>query len=532
MTAQELIAVGRGHELAGLLPEATLQYEHARVAASDENDPAALTEALRRLGVTWHRRGDKERGRDLALESLRVAEGAGHGILAAEALNCLAGFDLESASYDAAEARFLEALALGGDDARLRGRIEQNLGILANIRGDLDGALGHYGQALEAFQQAGDRHGAAIVYHNLGMIGADQLRWTDASRYFEQSHALATELGDVQLRGLCLLNHTEVFLAQHRYDDARRSAESALQIFDELHSDDGKAAAHRFLGILDRETGDHAQSETHLVRSLEIARGGAFPLDEAETLREVALLYMALGRNQEALRALDQAKRIFNRLQARRDLTDVHSRGARLEAAYLEVVRNWGQSIESADQYTFGHCERVASYAGAVARSLNLGEIDQTTIRVGAYLHDVGKVRVPAAVLNKPGKLTPEELALMQQHTIFGIELLAATEFPWDIRPIIRWHHERADGSGYPDALQGDEIPLHAQIIGIVDVWDALTTDRPYRGAMPYVEAMEQMNRCARHWAPLVYEAFLQTVTVPTAGVVTPREYATAYLEK
>ena len=154
----------------------------------------------------------------------------------------------------------------------------------------------------------------------------------------------------------------------------------------------------------------------------------------------------------------------------------------------------------------------------AVAKRLRLGEIEQTTIRVGAYLHDVGKVKVPHEVLNKPGKLTDEEFALMQQHTIYGVELLAAIEFPWDIRPIIRWHHERADGRGYPDALQGEEIPLHAQIIGIVDVWDALTTDRPYRKAMTSDEAMAQMEQCRGWWRPEVYEAFAKGVASRDIG--------------
>jgi putative nucleotidyltransferase with HDIG domain len=512
LSARNLVQEGREYELAGRLTEAAACYEEARATAEAERDAVTHAEALRRLGVTCHRRGDGFHGRELTRKSHHVALAAGEGILAAEALNCLAGFDLEAAAYDSARARFLEALELGGESPLLRGRIEQNLGVLANIRGDLDGAQHHYGQALAAFEYAEDQQGAAIVYHNLGMISADRREWAEADRCYRRSIELAHALGDVQLRGLCLLNHTEVFLAQQQYGDARQSAEAALNIFDELGIDDGKAAAYRFLGSLYRETGEPALAEARLRHSIDLARNGAFPLEEAETLRELALLFMSTGRNQEALRALDHAKRLFKRLEANLDLSDVATRGARLETTYLEVVRRWGQSIESADRYTFGHCERVATYAVAVARALRLGEIEQTTIRVGAYLHDVGKVKVPHEVLNKPGKLTEEEFALIQQHTIYGVELLAAIEFPWDIRPIIRWHHERADGKGYPDALQGEEIPLHAQIIGIVDVWDALTTNRPYRKAMTRDEAMEQMEQCRTWWRPEVYTAFAKGV--------------------
>ena len=193
-----------------------------------------------------------------------------------------------------------------------------------------------------------------------------------------------------------------------------------------------------------------------------------------------------MGRNQEALVLLNTAHRLFRRLDAPVDLVDADGRMARLEETYLALVRDWGQSIESSDTYTFGHCERVATYAVDVARALGLDDQQRTAMRVGAYLHDVGKIRVPHEILNKPGRLTPEEFDVIKMHPIWGIELLAAIEFPWDIKPIIRWHHEKHDGTGYPDRLRGDEIPLAAQIIGIVDVYDALTTTRSYRPAMTH----------------------------------------------
>ena len=152
---------------------------------------------------------------------------------------------------------------------------------------------------------------------------------------------------------------------------------------------------------------------------------------------------------------------------------------AELEGTYLAVVREWGRSIEAADPHTFGHCERVAQNAVAMARLLGLDDQAETTILLGAYLHDVGKVRVPHEILNKPGPLTREELEVAQMHPLWGIDLLADVEFPWDLKPIIRWHHEKYDGSGYPDRLKGEEIPLAAQIVGIAEVYDALTASRP-----------------------------------------------------
>src|SRR6185312_5868066 len=150
------------------------------------------------------------------------------------------------------------------------------------------------------------------------------------------------------------------------------------------------------------------------------------------------------------------------RLDARVDLVDVAAKVQRLEETYFAVVREWGQSIESADSYTFGHCERVANYAVAVAHALGFDEVEQTTVRVGAYLHDVGKVRIPHEILNKPGRLTREEREMMERHTLYGLELLDGIDFPWDIKPLIRWHHEKFDGSGYPDRLRENAIPVAA----------------------------------------------------------------------
>jgi putative nucleotidyltransferase with HDIG domain len=221
-----------------------------------------------------------------------------------------------------------------------------------------------------------------------------------------------------------------------------------------------------------------------------------------------------MGRNQEALRLLNAAHRLFGRLDARVDLVDVSTKVHRLEETYFAVVRDWGQSIESSDSYTYGHCERVADYGVAVARELGLDEDQQTTVRIGAYLHDLGKVRIPHEILNKPGKLTPEEFRVIQMHPVWGLELLATVEFPWDIKPIIRWHHERYDGTGYPDRLRGDEIPINAQIICIVDVFDALTTTRSYRPALSRGEALVKIEESRGWWRPDVYQAFLRMATL------------------
>jgi putative nucleotidyltransferase with HDIG domain len=401
---------------------------------------------------------------------------------------------------------------VGGHIRELCARVEQNLGILANIQGDLDEALARYGRSLEAYRESGDEHGCAIAYNNLGMVSVDRELFDEADRYFRQCLELAQLVGDVHLQGLCLVNRAEVHVARQRFEDARRDAENALAIFDQLGVRGAKADAYRMIGKVYRETGRPALAESRLRSAVELAVASGSVLAEAEATRELALLRQSLGRNQEALTLLNLAYRLFQRVDARADLVHVGGKMAELEGTYLAVVREWGQSIESSDSYTFGHCERVARNAVAVAKALDLDEQEETTIRLGAYLHDVGKVKVPHEILNKPGPLTRDEFEVVRMHPIWGIELLATVEFPWDLKPIIRWHHERYDGSGYPDRLRGDEFPLAAQIVGIVDMYDALTTARPYRSALSREAALAEIERCRAWWSEAVYAAFQRSL--------------------
>jgi len=158
----------------------------------------------------------------------------------------------------------------------------------------------------------------------------------------------------------------------------------------------------------------------------------------------------------------------------------------------------------------------VARNAVAVARILGLDATAERAILLGAYLHDVGMVRVPHEILHKPGPLNSEERAVVERHTAWGIDLLADVDFPWDLKPIIWSHHERYDGSGYPDHLAGDAIPLGAQIVGILDVYDALTEARAHQPAMQPAEALEKITRCRSCWSPRVLDAFTRVVTQPS----------------
>jgi putative two-component system response regulator len=141
-----------------------------------------------------------------------------------------------------------------------------------------------------------------------------------------------------------------------------------------------------------------------------------------------------------------------------------------------------------------GHCERLARYARAFGWRLGLPSTDLDTLEYGGVLHDIGKIAIPDAVLLKKGRLTPDERALMQLHTVIGDRLLRPIVSLQRVRPIVRYHHERLDGTGYPDGLRGNDIPLLAQMVSIVDVFDALTTERPYKSAYSFVRAFDELR--------------------------------------
>jgi putative two-component system response regulator len=168
------------------------------------------------------------------------------------------------------------------------------------------------------------------------------------------------------------------------------------------------------------------------------------------------------------------------------------------------IMTMLGHMVEARDPYTEGHCQRLAEYATALGAALHLDSADLDTLNRGAVLHDVGKIALPDTVLLKPGRLDADEVALMREHPVVGDNLCRTVRSLERVRPIVRSHHERQDGRGYPDRLAGAEIPLLAQIVAVVDVFDALTTNRPYRNAMSPKAAYEIMlKEAAGGWCPV-----------------------------
>ena len=319
-TGAALLLEAREQERLGRFAEAIERYASAIAAAECSREPAVLVEALRRLAVLEGQRDQPAQARELCRRSYREARRINNTMLAAEAMNTLGGLDLTAGALAEAQREFLRALELGGSDRALRARVEQNLGILANIQGQLEEALSRYRRSLEAYHNAGDQHGCAIAYHNLGMISADRGEFDRADRYFRDSQAIAERVGDTYLHGLCLVNHAEVDVARQRFENARQNAEASLAIFDQLGARGAKADAYRVIGMMYRDSGRPAVAEVRFRSAIDLAVAAGSVLGEAEASRELAILYQSTGRNQEALTYLNAAYRLFRRLDARVDL--------------------------------------------------------------------------------------------------------------------------------------------------------------------------------------------------------------------
>lgn len=180
---------------------------------------------------------------------------------------------------------------------------------------------------------------------------------------------------------------------------------------------------------------------------------------------------------------------------------------------YIETIQALSKTIEAKDKYTCGHANRVKEYSVKLAKAMNLKEKKVENIETAALLHDIGKIGIDDSILRKPDKLSEEEYDLIKQHPVIGANILQDVDFLKGIIDIVKYHHERYDGKGYPEGLSGDNIPLEAAILAVADSFDAMTSDRPYRDALPKVKAIEEIRNCSgRQFHPKLAEVFIDII--------------------
>jgi putative nucleotidyltransferase with HDIG domain len=524
--AEGLVEEARVAASAGHRELARRHYESALYLLRSPERTTDASTILRSVGLLYYEDGDFAAGDDCLTAAAAVAEASGDRSALARTINTMAsGLWLRGRLDEAArlyEQAGRDAREVG--DVKLAAMVEHNLGTIADLRGDLDDAIRHYETSLGAYRELGLDEQVGNLLNNMGLAYAHLARWEDAERIYLEALAMCAACGDVRTTFVIEINRAEAQIARGRHADARVICERVIRRAQPLNDARAIGGAQKSLGVVAREHGRPAEAERYLREAFASAASREDLLLAAEVAREQAELYSGMRREKETLQALNTSHRLFSQLRAQRDLADVSRRMRRLEQRFYDLVGAWARSIESKDPYTLGHCERVADYACALARAANIDESSLFWFRIGALLHDVGKIAVPIEVLNKPGKLTAEERALMERHPEAGVALLKDVEFPWDVLPMVRSHHERWDGRGYPDRLTGEAIPLHARILSLADVFDALTTHRPYRPPFSPEKALQIMRDDAGAFDPALFPVFEQLVPDFQAFVVAASE--------
>jgi HD-GYP domain-containing protein (c-di-GMP phosphodiesterase class II) len=194
-----------------------------------------------------------------------------------------------------------------------------------------------------------------------------------------------------------------------------------------------------------------------------------------------------------------------------------------LQTFYLEMVQTLARAVDSKDAYTKEHSDRARSKARRLAAELKLSEQMALHVEYAALLHDIGKIGIDQSILLKPGKLTPEEYEIMKRHSVIGHQILAPVKYLGPVAQMVLYHQEWYNGRGYPEALKGEDIPIGARMVAVIDAWDAMRSDRPYRKALPYEDAVAELRRCAgTQFDPRIVEAFLRIESAAAARDAAP----------
>jgi putative nucleotidyltransferase with HDIG domain len=494
-SARPHVADARVSEREGRLEQARASYERAlRALRGSEHAPFAAA-LFRWIAWTHANQGDSDAALDCLEVAEATAEAAGDLRGLAAVLNTRAGTLFNLGELDQADVLFrrVRELAVRLKDRKLQAMADQNLGSVASIRGNLQDALGRFLVSLHSYEELSLEAYVGPLLSNIGRLQIDLGHDAEAERTFARAREQCRARGDTHHLMMVETNHARLMLRSDRVVPALKACEEARSLAETSRDERWLPQIHTVTGMAHARLGQPDVALGYMERAAELAGRRKDAKVLADVMLEQAGVLHSLGRNRESLQRLNDAHAIYRRMRARRELADVDLRLSALEDTFVKIVKSWGESIESKDPYTQGHSSRVAGIACQLATAYGLPADELIWFRMGALLHDVGKVAVPVEVLNKRGPLDDAEWKLMARHPVTGVELLDGIEFPWDVRPMIRHHHERWDGTGYPEKLAGDAIPLSARLLTIADVYDALTTDRPYRKGFAHGDALAIM---------------------------------------
>jgi len=495
-TPEELIELGDRYDLEGRWDEAIEVYSQAIKLARLKGGSHTVAEALRLMGNMQFKKNEWANALNSFQKSLEYFQSLKESRGTAYSMNSIGNIYLEKGEWELAKNHYLKSLELARKihDFKMKGMIYNNLGVIAMFQGLIQQAITRYQRSLFYYEKAGYKKGVGETYLNIGICHADLGAFEKSDQFHRKTLEIAKEIGDVYLQSKIYLHWTEVALEMANLDFARELCDQAFELSSQLMDQLDVAQAFQHYGKIYRLMKKFALSKKHFEESIKICQQYDGLQVLAEDYRELALLYRDQENNQNALELLGQSFELFHQLKARKDVRDVNQKIEELEMIYVNTAKSMGAAVEIKDTYTFGHSKRVAYYSLQLSRRLKLSLAQIKAILTAAFLHDLGKVKIKRKILLKNGRLTPLEYEAIKLHSALGVRMIDSLNFPWDIKPLMLHHHEKYDGTGYPNGLKGNEIPLGARIIGIADFFDALTTARPYRPAWSVPATLEEMN--------------------------------------
>ena len=481
----------------GKLTEAIGAYQRVLDSCRDSKHLEIKADTFTQIGQLLGKHGDYDRALGYHQRAIGACRRLGNTVGLCKSLRNLGVIYVDLGEFEEAEATYDEAITLASKSGEelLYADLVNNLGTIMNMRGDWKKALDLYRESLGIYRSNDEIRKSAYTLNNLAITFAERGYSDDALSYFTQALDIAAEVNDASLILIVDINLADLYLNRRELERARYHCVRAERHLQDNSLTNGHLVETRLT------TGKIAFYELAFESALQyyndalhLAQDIGTQYQEAEVLFARGTLLDAMDRHFDALADLESSYSIFTaaRAEAKKSKTEVAI--GSIEDLYLKVFDAMAQQVDEKDPYTKGHSDRVASLSLLLARELQLTTGTLKTIVAGALLHDLGKIRIDDSILKKEGRLTEEEFGYIRRHPEMGVTLLEGKEFPWDVKPVILHHHEKFDGSGYPAGLAGDEIPLTARIVCLADVFDALTSDRPYRVAFTPDQALDIMT--------------------------------------
>jgi len=472
---------GKALAAQGRYEDAINEYQKILKHCRDFPQLSIKAETFAQIGQLLAKQGDHDR----ALGYLQRAIGAYRRLSdqkgICRTLRNLGVVYVELGEFEEAELNYHEAIEIARDSGEeiLYADLVNNLGAIMNMKGNWRRALDLYRESLKIYRAHEQTRKSAYTENNLAITLTEQNLNDEAFDYFIKAYGTAKSIQDASLTLIVDINLADLYLKKGDLDNAKDHCRKAEEYLIESRRSNGHLVeTKKIAGKIARHEGNPKEALRHFNRAIEISRKIGAQFLEAEVLLERGTLQRGTEKNIDALTDLEASYHIYTSLKAEGKREHTEEVINSIESLYLQIFDDMAREVDRKDRYTKGHSDRVATLALLLGKELGLTTHTLKTIVAASLLHDLGKVQIPDEILKKAGKLSDEEFSSIKKHPELGVELLRGKEFPWDIKPLILYHHEKIDGRGYPLGLKGEDIPMGARIICIADVFDALTSDR------------------------------------------------------